>query len=137
MREPIDELAKRKPTIDLAHSAPIVLADGQTWHLPKPWLVLQPIFSEGKPISVFPFLAYGDEIDDLIVTIGEASDNAEIIIGVATLASWMLAINYDLTDDDLNGLLWVRRDDLASWDWAKTVMDVATGRDRPKVSSDG
>ena len=50
----IDEKSRRKESFDQRNSVPVVLADGQTWHLPKPWLELHPVFRDGKVAFVIP-----------------------------------------------------------------------------------
>lgn len=52
----IDEAAKRRETFDLAASAPVVLSDGQTWYLPRPFLELRPTFAGGKVAGTYPVL---------------------------------------------------------------------------------
>jgi hypothetical protein len=78
-------------------------------------------------VSSDPVLTYGPDLDELVDTIGECRDNAALLIGAASLGAFLLLHNYDLSDEDLDRLFAVRVGDPASWDWAKAVIDVATG----------
>ena len=62
----LDEAAKRKPNFDERNAAPVVLADGQTWYVPKPWLEVRPVFRGGKAVRAYPVLTCGPELDALI-----------------------------------------------------------------------
>ena len=46
-------------SFDEANSAPVVLADGQTWYVPKPWLEVRPVFRGGKPSTAYRVLTCG------------------------------------------------------------------------------
>jgi hypothetical protein len=133
----IDEKAKRKDNFDLADSAPVVLADGQTWHVPKPWLEVRPVFRGGKPISAYRVLTYGAELDDLVEALADLDELDDQVIAVASLAAYMLRWHYDLADAELDQLLAFRCSDPASLDWMREVFAIATGRSGPKASSAG
>ena len=122
-----DERAKRKPGFDERNSVWITLADGARWAFPKPWLEVHASFREGRAKSTYPILTYGAELDDLVNAIGECGDNAALIIGAASLGALLLRHNYDLSDSDLDRLFAVRVGDSSSWDWARLVIEVATG----------
>ena len=129
----IDEPSKRRECFDETNSVAVVLADGQTWYVPKPWLELRPGFHDGKAVSAYTVLTYNHEVDDLIQRLAEADNFVMQMSTVATLAAWLLQFQYDLTDADLDQLLAYRRNDPDSIAWAKTVIETATGRSGPKV----
>jgi hypothetical protein len=123
----IDERAKRRPEFEERNSVWIALADGSRWAFPKPWLEVHASFREGRAVSSHPVLTYGPQLDELIAAIGECRDNAALLIGAASLGAFLLRHNYDLSDEDLDRLFAVRVGDPSSWDWARAVIDVATG----------
>jgi hypothetical protein len=133
----LNEKAKRRETFDERNSVPIVLADGQSWAIPKPWLEIRASFEGGKARTSYPALTYGPELDALVKAIGECRDNVALLCGVASLAAYLVSRNYDLSDDDLDRLFAFRLGDAESWEWARAVMDVATGRSGPKRGSGG
>ena len=133
----LDEKSRRKETFDQQNSVPVVLADGQAWHLPKPWLEVHPVFRDGKVNSSYPVLTYGAELDALVKAMGECDDNSALLIGAVSLGAYLLSQNYHLSDADLDQLLVFRIGDSLSRDWAMAVMQVATGQSGPKVSSGG
>ncbi|SRR5579875_3848719 len=122
-----DERTKRRPEFDERNSVWITLADGARWAFPKPWLEVHASFRDGRAVSTEPVLTYGPHLDALITAIDECRDNAALLIGAASLGAFLLRHNYDLSDEDLDRLFAVRVDDPSSWDWAKSVIDVATG----------
>ncbi len=95
------------------------------------------MFEGGKARTTYPVLTYGPELDALIKAIGECRDNAALLCGVASVATYLILQNYDLSDDDLDHLFHFRVGEPESWDWARTVIDVATGRSGPKLGSGG
>ena len=133
----LDEQAKRKDNFDERNSASVVLADGQTWHLPKPWLEIRPMFRRGRAVSSYPVLTYGAELDALVEAISECEDRTGQLVGLCTLAAYLLQWHYELADGDLDGLLAFRAADPASAKWTETVIEVATGQSGPKVSRAG
>ncbi len=122
-----DERAKRRSGFDERNSVRITLADGARWAFPKPWLEVHASFREGRAVSTYAVLTYGPELDELVNAVGECRDNATLIIGAATLGAFLLQHNYDLTDEDLDRLFAVRVNDPSSWEWARAVIEVATG----------
>jgi hypothetical protein len=133
----IDEKTKRKPNFDERNATPVVLADGQTWHVPKPWLEIRPVFRGGKPVSTYRVLTCGAELDGLVEAIAAADDLDAQIIGIASLAAHLLRWHYELTDAELDKLLAFRCSDEKSLDWMRQIFAIATGRSGPKVSSAG
>jgi hypothetical protein len=129
----LDEQAKRKPNFDERNSAPVVLADGQTWHVPKPWLEIRPVFRGGKAVRAYPVLTCGPELDGLVEAMAECDDLDSQVVAVASLAAHLLRWHYDLTDPELDGLLCFRRGDELSLNWLREVFAVATGQSGLKV----
>jgi hypothetical protein len=132
-----DEETLRKSCFDLSNSVPIVLADGQTWFLPKPWLEIRPVFRLGRAYSAGRVLTYGDDLDQRVKEIGQCTEESAIIAAIASLGAYLLSVTYELRDSDLEELFHFRVGDQGSLDWAKQVMDVATGQSGPKVFSGG
>jgi hypothetical protein len=116
---------------------PIVLADGQEWHFPKPWLEVHGRFAGGKAVATFPVLTCGPELDELVEACSGYTDNTALLCAAATLGAHLLARNYDLADEDLDTLFAFRVGEPGSWDWARAVMDLATGQSGPKRGRGG
>ena len=129
----IDEASKRKPNFDACNSALVVLADGQAWHVPKPWLEIRPVFRRGKAVTAYPVLTSGEALDALVDAVAEADDRVTQISLIASLAAHLLTWHYDLDDYDLDQLLSYRLNDEASANWIREVFAVATGQSGPKV----
>lgn len=125
------EALKRRDDLDEVRSVPVVMADGQTWLLPKPWVAVHPVFKDGRPVDDWKCLTYGPELDALVENVAEAEGIASVLAGVA-LAAHLLRRNYDLSDDELAEVLVYRCGDPASQAMLRTVFDVATGRTGPK-----
>jgi hypothetical protein len=124
----LDEKAKRRECCDPANSVPVKLADGQEWLFPKPWLEIHASFAGGRPAGSYPIITAGPELDELVEAIGRCEDNAAVLSGAATLGAHLLCRNYDLTDEDLDHLFAFRPADPTSWDWARELIGIATGR---------
>jgi predicted O-methyltransferase YrrM len=133
----LDEKALRNDKFDEVNSVRLVLADGQAWAIPKPWLVVRPVFREGKVVTAYNVLTYGQAVDELIEAVADTDSVVGHISAVASLAAYFLQWHYSLTDRDLDGLLAYRSGDAESMEWLKRVMEIATGSDGPKVSSVG
>jgi hypothetical protein len=131
------ERAKRKPGFDERNSVWIDLADGTRWAFPKPWLEIHASFRDGRAVSTYPVLTYGPELEGLVGAVSESRDNAALLIGAATLGAFLLRHNYDLSDEDLDRLFAVRVDDPSSWDWARAIIEVATGSGGSRSFRDG
>ncbi len=130
-----DERAKRNPEFDERNSTWITLADGGRWAFPKPWLEIHAAFRGRPGRASYPVLTYGPELEELVDAIDECRDNAALIVGAASLGAYLLRRNYDLSDEDLDRLFAIRVGDPPSWEWAKAVIDVATGTERLPVFS--
>ena len=133
----LDETAKRKPNFDAANSVPVVLADGQAWAVPKPWLEIRPVFRDGRAASAWPAYSYGPDLDRLVERVAEAELFTNQVAAVATLAAELLRHQYELSDPDLDQLLAYRRDDPVSIEWTGQVIEIATGRSGPKAGCAG
>jgi len=133
----LNETAKRKANFDEANSVRVVLADGQAWAVPKPWLEIRPVFRGGEVVSNYPVFTYGPGLEALLDAIARADGLSEQIAGVATLAACLLQWHYELSDLDLDQLLAFRRGDPASAHWTERVIETATGRSGPKVGRAG
>jgi hypothetical protein len=114
-----------------------VLADGQAWFLPKPWLEIRPVFRGGKVVTAWRVLTCGPELDALVEALGESDDLDSQVMAAASLAAHLLRWHYELTDAELDQLLAFRCADASSLDWMREVFRIATGRSGPKVCSAG
>ena len=128
----MNELERRKPTFDEANSVGVTFGDGQKWFVPKPWLEIRPTFRGGRAAGNYPVNTYSHEIDDLLEAIAGTDDSLEQLSGIASLAAYLLSQQYELEDANLDTLLCFRLNDESSTDWARQVIDVATGRSGPK-----
>lgn len=126
MRKLIEQY-RRKADLDLEICTPIILADGQEWYFPRPWLEIVPIFRDGKAVDRSKLLTCGPELDLLLESIAEEEDPAREILAVMTLGGFLLLRNYDLTDDELSQLFIYRPRDPASQDMLRSIIEVATG----------
>jgi hypothetical protein len=134
----IDEIAKRKENFSERDAAAVVLADGQSWYVPKPWLEIRPVFRNGHAAYSYSVLTCGPRLDALVEAIGGIDNDDEILIaGVATLAAYLLKWHYDLDDRELDHLLAFRVGDPDSLAWVRQVVAIATGGSGPKVSCAG
>lgn len=129
----MNEQEKRIDTFDAANSVAVVFADGQAWFVPKPWIVIRPQFKGGVAVNAYRFLTYSENLDTLVEAISMADGDGDQVVGVATLAAYLLRYNYDLSDDELDQLLAFRVGDPASLAWVGQVVETATGRNGPKV----
>jgi hypothetical protein len=128
----IDEKTVRKPTFDEANSAPVVLGDGQSWFLPKPWLEVRPVFRGGRAVDTLPVMTTGPEFDALRDAV-HAAEGDDIILTAANLAAYMLSRNYDLADEQFATILAFR--DGATW--LRDVVRHAAGVSAPKAGCAG
>lgn len=132
----IDELSRRKEGFDLAHSAPVTLSDGQTWYVPKPWVALTPVFSDGKAISTWGGLTCGPDLDLLVSAVGSLQGE-ESLLATMTLGAFLVQRNYDVSDAEMSDLFVWRSGDPESEAMIRQIIDVATGRNGPKASGAG
>ena len=133
---PLDEASSRRP--DFLGGAAVVLADGQTWTLPRPRSHFVP---DDDASGVRRGWNLGDEYGVLFDRLLEADDDMAMIAGEFALARFLILRNYALTPAQANGLLrfgYGATADPEAADMRSAVMAVATGRDpSPKPSSDG
>lgn len=133
----LDETARRRPDFDAHHATWITLADGTPWAFPKPWLEIHATFQGGRAVGSRPMLTYGPELEELIEAIEGCRDNEALLVGAATLGAYLIRRNYDLDDRDLDRLFAVRAKDPSSWQWARELIDVATGTAGSRSFRDG
>lgn len=102
---PLERPRRRQP-FD-ARGAAVVLADGQTWTLPKPLLGLFPeVGADGTPrFGVQPRFHFGARYDALIDAFAESDDGVAEANALLALALDLLGRNYDLAGLDLGALL--------------------------------
>ena len=129
----LDETLLRRP--DFQPGVPIRLRDGQNWHFSRPqvqWRKTRRDDIPGQP----PRTSVGAAFDDAMSAIDRAETTPERLAGLFALAEAMLLQQYDLTADDLAGLLVYDPADTPDPDlyesenrsaWA-AIVDVATGR---------
>jgi hypothetical protein len=129
----IDEASKRKPNFDARNSAPVVLADGQSWFVPKPWLEIRPVFRGGRAVAAYPVLTCGPKLDALVEAMAECEDLNSQVMAAASLTAHLLCWHYDLSDQELDQLLAFRRGDDASLKWMCESMAIVAGRSGPKA----
>lgn len=96
----LSELEKRRP--DYRGGVPVKLADGQLWAFARPEVVFVPADNEDGFDEDWNL---GPDYRALIVAAQNASDGGGIIKAELALARYLLCLNYDLTTEDLRGLL--------------------------------
>ena len=131
-----DEASARRP--EFSDGPKVVLGDGQTWTLPRPWLRLYPNRDGDGRIGVGGGLSFGSDFEELIdeLTGCDPDDHAGRLAIQFRMAASLLLRNYTLTDRDLRRLLVVDAQDPDCRDrWAR-LNQVLTGRS-PKPSADG
>jgi hypothetical protein len=127
------ESERRRDTFQGA-SVPIVLADGQAWCFPKPFVQLTPRIEGGKFVDSDVSTHFGAEFDAMTATLAEADAIAASM--VFPIAVFLLRWNYDLTDAELSGLLVFRLGDDESTERFEAILAVAQGN-APKASAAG
>lgn len=122
-----DEKGRRRDTF--AGGVPVVLGDGQPWHLPKPKVGLA---HEVGPDGTLRFgktrRSFGEAYDALLDVYLEAEDGPTEINALLALAVDLLARNYDLGGDDFRDLLPRWLDDEPNTEMWTAIADVAVGR---------
>lgn len=107
----LDERRYRRDAFNEDLSVPVEMASGSVWFFPKPYVAFQPVFKEGKPADLIPFYSHGPELDPLIDLISETEDETERLVLMLGLAAKLMLQNYDLTDHELNTLLYLKADE--------------------------
>lgn len=126
----IDETTRRLPEWS-EHSVWITLADGNQYAFPKPWLEIRGHFSAGKPTGLSARTTFGPELDEGVELIHQAESNHDLIIATLTLGAFLLRLQYDLSDEELQDLLAFRFADEnlteQSLDMVREIAAVAMG----------
>lgn len=132
----IHEMSRRRPTFDEGNSVAVTLADGQAWRVPKPDVEWRARFKDGVAAAV-PYITYDAMADGLLTAIGAnaAEDQSSLIVLVATLGAHLLRRQYDLDDQDLDGLLAWRPSDPASMEWIPMIVSIAAGNHGVRTST--
>jgi len=132
----IDEPSRRRP--EFAGDVPVVLCDGQTWHLPKPRIRFRPRSGpDGFEARITTQWSddYWQKIDKLN-TAYESEDSLAILSAELDLCCTLLTKNYQLSEDDLGEIFWIDASDPDNAEMRATVLRVAQGLP-PKTSGDG
>ena len=124
----IDEETRRRP--EFAGEVPVVLCDGQTWHLPKPRINLAPRRIGGK-FEIRPEVrGWGDEYYqklDALELAYQHDDTTEILNAQMDLCCALILKNYDLADEELARVLWFDSGDEANTAMRDTLLRTAQG----------
>lgn len=101
----LDERALRRT--EFTEGVRIVLADGQGWTFPRPWLRLYPVRAQDGRLTVGGGLGFGATHDELIDRLVDCDpdDTAGRIALQFEMAAVLLSRNYELSDRDLRELL--------------------------------
>ena len=132
----LDERGRRKPNFREEDSVGVVFGDGQTWHVPKPWLEVRPILRENRVMDNLKLLTYGKDLDSIIDSLASARTFGDQIYLSAFLATHLLQWQYDLSVEEISELFKWRVGEPASFAWAQAVVAVATGQSGPKLWRD-
>lgn len=121
------EAALRRPTFQ-ADSVPVVMADGQPWYLPRPYVELCPRFENGRLATIGSETHLGDDFDALVVAAAPSEATGGVTYGaILDLGAFLLRWNYELSDEQLGRLLRYRRGDEVAEERFGQIHDVATG----------
>lgn len=128
----LDEASLRTTTY--RGDVPIVMADGQTWHLPRPLVEFSP---EPTPEGGWSFgprgVNFGAAYLDKLEAVHAAEGGVEEANAVLILAVDLIRRNYALADADIRPLLAFRPDDEANAEMWRLILEVAAGTG-PKTS---
>lgn len=131
----MDEAALRRPDFDETTSVPVVLGDGQAWHLPKPMLwTFIPVVRDGKATAGATG-SFGPAYDALVERLDDAEEFGAKVEALFDLAIDLLRRNYDIPDDRYARLLPFRPADEANQRMWQEVLAVARGFDTQGVFS--
>ena len=136
MPEKLNEQALRRPEFE--DGAPVTLADGQEWRLPRPRVRLVPDESDmGFKVRV---ACPGDNgrFQELMDALDAATDGVDLMRAELAVGRHLLCLNYDLTPAQVADLLQFsyRDDDPEGMAIREAVMGVAFGNG-PKRSDAG
>ena len=130
---PAAESDCRRPTFEAG--VPIVLADGQVWHFPRPGFELFPVVGpDGRVAEIGRAATFGAEFEDLLESFYQ--DNVDRLRVMFDLAVDLLGRNYALSAADYRRLLRFRRGDPGREAMWRQILDVAEGIG-PKASPVG
>ncbi len=134
----LDERALRTPSF--SEGTAVVLADGQAWTFPKPWLRLYPARDEAGAVYMGGGLSYGVEFEDAFDDLVELGDDDDADYQRHTLhlklAAMLLLRNYALTDRHLRRLLTIDLENPGGPAMWGAINEVINARP-PKPSADG
>jgi hypothetical protein len=134
--EKLDEQALRRPEFE--DGAPVVLADGQEWRLPRPRVRLVPDDSDRGFKLRLALPADEGRFQTLMDTLDAATEGVDLMRAELAVARHLLLLNYDLTPAQVADLLQFsyRDDDPEGAAIREAVMGVAYGN-APKPSDGG
>lgn len=112
----------RRPDANWDDTVPIVLADGQTWHFPKPYVDCVPKFTDGKAT-----LTFESEFKPFLTRMEESEDAMDALTARCELERHMLLKLYDLSDDELSLLLRWRSGSEADNERRQDILNTALG----------
>jgi len=112
----------RRPDANWEDTVPIVLADGQAWHFPKPFVDIVPTFTDGKASMMFE-----SELQPFFNRMDTAETGIEENAARLEMERYMLLKLYDLKDEELPHLLRWRVGSEVDEERRKAIMNVAWG----------
>jgi hypothetical protein len=132
----LDEQALRRP--EFSAGVPIRLADGQTWHFPKPTIDLFPVVDRAGQVAVGGAASFGPEYDDLVEAFYRARSHspADQLQALFALGVDLLGRNYLLAPEHFRGVLRFQAGHEAHETMWQEILDVALGAS-PKASPVG
>ena len=131
------EISKRRPGLDMEKSAPVTLFDGRVWFLPRPQIQFRRGTKPDGTVGLVGKTSLGPAYDAAVKILAEAQTIGDLALGHLELGAAMLAANYDLTDDEIEGLLVYAHDDEPNRETWADIVDIALGRNAPKPSTAG
>lgn len=117
-------------------SVPIVMGDGQEWHLPKPWVSYRPMFDPTGKLGAMARTTLGADFDEAFDEAKDAETDYDYIVAIMKLGAAMLAINYQTTPELLADVLRFTPGDPTNDEMWTAIYSVSQGLDAPKRSSD-
>lgn len=122
----IDERSRRREDFnDVA--VPVAIGEWGVFYLPKPWVQLRAKVVDGRPVAVLGRSTFGPDFDAMLEEIREEDDpwkRIELSLGVAV---FMLRLNYDLADAELEDVTTFHLGNPDDARWLTEVLEVATG----------
>ena len=131
MSQLIDEPSRIRFGVEIADCEPIILADGQAWLFPKPFVDFTPRYEDGRAVVVVE-----SEYEPHLAAYADAVTVGDVMRVKFELARTMLLKVYDLTDAEIARLLKTHdgsEEDEARW---LSILGVAMGAG-PKPSPGG